>query len=92
MIELLVVLVVAFALIAAAAILGPRLGTASPLVLVVIGVAASFLPRVGSAHIEPQWILAGVLPPCSLTSTTSAASHSDPARAPWSSGPGCAVR
>lgn len=49
--------------IAAATVVGPRFGIASPLVLVSIGVAASFLPVFESTEIEPEWILAGVLPP-----------------------------
>ena len=57
MTELLVVIVAAFAVIAAATVVGPHLGIASPLVLVAIGVAASFLPVFGSAHIEPAWVL-----------------------------------
>jgi len=61
--ELLVVLVSALVVIAAATVLAPRLGLASPLVLVVVGVAASFLPVFGAAHVEPAWILEGVLPP-----------------------------
>jgi NhaP-type Na+/H+ or K+/H+ antiporter len=61
--ELLVVLVCALVVIAAAAVVGPRLGIAAPLVLVGIGVGASFLPVFGAAHIEPAWILEGVLPP-----------------------------
>ena len=60
---LLVVIIVAFVVIAAAAVVGPRLGIASPLVLVAVGVVASFLPVIGSTHIEPAWILEGVLPP-----------------------------
>ena len=71
MTELLVVLVTAFVVIAAAALVGPRLGIASPLVLVAIGVAASFLPAFGSVHIEPEWILAGVLPPLLYSSAVS---------------------
>ncbi|BCY10107.1 sodium:proton antiporter [Actinoplanes sp. L3-i22] len=63
MTELLVVIVTALAVIAAATLVGPRLGIASPLVLVAIGVGASFLPVFGSAHIEPEWVLEGVLPP-----------------------------
>src|SRR5262249_38719303 len=62
-IELLVVGVLALAVIAGAAVAGPRLGVASPLVLVVIGVAASYLPVFSALHIEPEWILTGVLPP-----------------------------
>ena len=56
-------MVTAFVVIAAATVVGPRLGIASPLVLVAIGVAASFLPVFESVHIEPEWILEGVLPP-----------------------------
>ncbi|WP_290052369.1 cation:proton antiporter [Amycolatopsis solani] len=63
MTELLVVLVTGFLVIAAATVVGPRLGVAAPLVLVVLGVAASLLPLFSSAHIEPEWILEGVLPP-----------------------------
>ncbi|HEY0259372.1 MAG TPA: sodium:proton antiporter [Lacisediminihabitans sp.] len=63
MTELLVVIVIGLVVIAAAAVVAPRLGIASPLVLVVVGVAASFLPAFGSVRIEPEWILAGVLPP-----------------------------
>ncbi|GAB3616338.1 sodium:proton antiporter [Okibacterium endophyticum] len=63
MVELLVVIVAGFVVIAAAAVVGPRLGIASPLVLVAIGVAASFLPISGSIDIDPEWILAGLLPP-----------------------------
>ena len=63
MTELLVVIVTALVVIAAATVVGPRLGIAAPLVLVAIGVGASFLPVFASVHIEPEWILAGVLPP-----------------------------
>ncbi|WP_369375417.1 cation:proton antiporter [Promicromonospora sp. Populi] len=63
MTEPLVVIVTALVAIAAATVAGPRLGIAAPLVLVGIGVAASFLPVFESTHIEPEWILEGVLPP-----------------------------
>ncbi|MFC4241745.1 cation:proton antiporter [Gryllotalpicola reticulitermitis] len=71
MTELLVVLVIAFLVIAASTVLGPRLGIASPLVLVVVGVAASFLPAFSSVHIEPDWILEGILPPLLYSSAVS---------------------
>lgn len=71
MTELLVVIVTGFVVIAAATVVGPRLGVASPLVLVAIGVAASFLPLFGSIHIEPEWILEGVLPPLLYSSAVS---------------------
>lgn len=71
MTELLVVIVTALVVIAAATVVGPRLGVASPLVLVAIGVVASFLPMFGSAHIDPEWILEGVLPPLLYSSAVS---------------------
>ena len=61
--ELLVVIVTGLVVIAAAAVFGPRLGIASPLVLVAVGVGAGFLPIFDGIRIEPEWILAGILPP-----------------------------
>jgi NhaP-type Na+/H+ or K+/H+ antiporter len=69
--ELLVVMVTAFMVIAAATVVGPRMGIAAPLVLVAIGVGASLLPVFGSVHIEPEWILEGVLPPLLYSSAVS---------------------
>jgi NhaP-type Na+/H+ or K+/H+ antiporter len=69
--ELLVVIVAAFLVIAGATVVGPRLGIAAPLVLVAIGVAASFLPVFSSTHIEPEVILQGVLPPLLYSSAVS---------------------
>lgn len=40
-----------------------RLGLAPPLVLVVVGVAASFIPGVPEVELEPELILVGILPP-----------------------------
>lgn len=40
-----------------------RLGIAAPLVLVVVGIGASYLPGVPDIEVEPDLILAGVLPP-----------------------------
>ncbi|HWO66772.1 MAG TPA: sodium:proton antiporter [Umezawaea sp.] len=71
MTELLVVIVTGFVVIAAATLLGPRLRVAAPLVLVAIGVAASFLPVFESVHVEPEWILEGVLPPLLYSSAVS---------------------
>lgn len=69
--ELLIVMVLALVVIALATAIGPRLGIAAPLVLVVVGVASSFLPLIGSVTIEPEWILAGVLPPLLYSSAVS---------------------
>lgn len=71
MTELLVVGVVAVIAIAGAAVLGPRIGVAAPLVLVVLGIVASLLPFIADAEIDPEWILAGVLPPLLYSSAVS---------------------
>ena len=63
MTEFLVVIVVALVVIAASTVVAPRLGVAAPLVLVGVGLAASFLPVFDGLEIDPEWILAGVLPP-----------------------------
>src|SRR5215207_5063922 len=62
-VELLIVVVLGLLGIAAATAIGPRLGVAAPLLLVIIGIAVSFLPFVPAVEIDPEWILAGVLPP-----------------------------
>ncbi|MFC7580651.1 cation:proton antiporter [Schaalia naturae] len=43
--------------------LAPRLRVATPLVLVALGVAVSFIPAVPAITVDPDLILAGVLPP-----------------------------
>ena len=53
-------LVVAVAVVAAAA---RRLGLSAPLVLVVVGVLASFVPGVPDYQIDPEVVLIGFLPP-----------------------------
>ncbi len=40
-----------------------RLGAPAPLLLVLVGVLVSFLPWVGDVRVEPELILAGILPP-----------------------------
>ncbi len=52
--------IVAIALVTA---LAPRVGVAGPLALVALGIAVSFLPFVPEFEVEPEWILAGILPP-----------------------------
>ncbi|MFG1813233.1 Na+/H+ antiporter [Kribbella sp. NPDC049174] len=51
------------AVVAAGAALARRLGTSAPLLLVVIGVAASYLPFVPRVELEPEVVLVGFLPP-----------------------------
>jgi monovalent cation/hydrogen antiporter len=69
--ELLVVGVLALIVIAAATVLGPRIGLAAPLVLVLVGIAASLAPFIPNVTIEPEWILEGVLPPLLYSSAVS---------------------
>lgn len=47
----------------AGAIVARRIGVPAPLLLVVAGVAASFLPFVPEVHLEPEVVLLGLLPP-----------------------------
>jgi CPA1 family monovalent cation:H+ antiporter len=61
--EILIVGVAALLVIAAATALGPKLRIASPLILVVLGIAVSFTPILPDFEIDPEWILAGILPP-----------------------------
>lgn len=61
--ELLIVIVVAVVVIACISALAPRLKVASPLLLILIGVIVSLIPAVPAITINPEWILAVVLPP-----------------------------
>ncbi|MGI9824868.1 cation:proton antiporter [Agromyces sp. Marseille-Q5079] len=69
--ELLVVVVLGLLGIAAATAIGPRLGVAAPLLLVIVGIGASLLPFVPDFEIDPEWILAGVLPPLLYSASVS---------------------
>ena len=61
--EILVVGVLGLLGIAAATALGPRIRISPPLLLVIVGILVSFLPFVPDVEIDPEWIIAGVLPP-----------------------------
>jgi len=67
----LVVGVLAVLAIAAASTIGPKFGVASPLILVVVGIVVSLLPFVPAVTIEPEWIIAGVLPPLLYSASVS---------------------
>ena len=69
--ELLVAGIVALLVIAGAAVLGPRIGVAAPLVLVTVGIVASLVPWIPTVEVDPEWILAGVLPPLLYSSAVS---------------------
>ncbi|MEI4280289.1 cation:proton antiporter [Klenkia terrae] len=55
--------VLAVLVVVAASALGERLGVAAPLLLVGAGVVASLVPGFPSFEVEPEWVLAGLLPP-----------------------------
>lgn len=61
----------ALAAIVAVNVLAPKAGVAAPLVLVLLGIGVSFLPWVPAIEVEPEWILAGVLPPLLYSSAVS---------------------
>lgn len=61
--DLTLIAVLGVASIVAVAALSKRLGLAAPLVLVVVGIVLSFLPGVPDVDVEPELILAVVLPP-----------------------------
>jgi CPA1 family monovalent cation:H+ antiporter len=67
----LVVGVLGILVIAAATTIGPKLGVASPLILVAVGILVSLLPFVAAIEIRPEWILAGVLPPLLYSASVS---------------------
>jgi NhaP-type Na+/H+ or K+/H+ antiporter len=69
--DVLIIPVLGLLAIAGATALGSRLGVAAPLLLVVFGIAVSLLPFVPEIPIEPEWILAGVLPPLLYSASVS---------------------
>lgn len=60
--NLTIAVVAAIAVVVVTAV-APKVGVAAPLLLVALGVAVSLVPAVPAIDIEPEWILAGVLPP-----------------------------
>lgn len=57
--------------ICGAAVLAPRLNIAAPLLLVAAGIVAGFLPGIPPIEVDPEWILAGLLPPLLYSSAVS---------------------
>lgn len=53
----------ALLVIAAATVLGPRLGVASQLILVLVGIGASFVPEIAQFEVDPDLVLEVLLPP-----------------------------
>lgn len=69
--EGLIIAVGGLLLVAAASAFAPRLHVAAPLLLVVAGIAISLLPFVPAVHVNPEWIIAGVLPPLLYSTSVS---------------------
>jgi CPA1 family monovalent cation:H+ antiporter len=67
--ELLIVGVLGVLAIAAATAFGPRIGIATPLLLVILGIGVSLIPAFPGIDIDPEWILVGVLPPLLYSSS-----------------------
>ncbi|MDR0482836.1 MAG: cation:proton antiporter [Cellulomonadaceae bacterium] len=61
--DMLAVVLVGLVAVIGVTALAPKLGMAAPLLLVLLGVGISFIPGMPAVEIEPEWILAGVLPP-----------------------------
>ncbi|WP_277213591.1 cation:proton antiporter [Isoptericola croceus] len=60
--DVMLVAVASVAIIIAVTALAPRAGVAAPLILVMIGVGVSVLPMTPAIEIDPELVLAGVLP------------------------------
>ncbi|RRQ27640.1 sodium:proton antiporter [Rhodococcus sp. Eu-32] len=69
--DILIVMVAGLLAIAAASMLGERIGVAAPLLLVLLGIGISLMPFVPDVEIDPEWILAGVLPPLLYSASVS---------------------
>lgn len=61
--QFLLVAAAALAIMVIASVFSRRTGVAAPLLLVGLGIGASYLPHTPAIHVDPQLILAGVLPP-----------------------------
>lgn len=68
--ELLVLGVLVVTVVVAVSFLGSRVNVATPLILVAAGIALTAVPSLRHVEIDPEWILAGILPPL-LYSTSS---------------------
>lgn len=69
--ELLVIAVIGLLGVAGAAAVAPRARIAAPLILVLAGIVVSFIPAVPVVDIDPEWIIAGVLPPLLYSASVS---------------------
>jgi len=67
----LIIAVAGLLAVATTAAVAPRLRIAAPLLLVVLGIVLSFLPFVPVVDVDPEWILAGILPPLLYSASVS---------------------
>jgi monovalent cation/hydrogen antiporter len=61
--DIALIAVIGVCCVAAVEVFSARLGVAAPLLLVLVGVGVSLVPDVPTIEVEPEVILAGVLPP-----------------------------
>jgi CPA1 family monovalent cation:H+ antiporter len=61
--EFTIIAVVGVIAVVAVAAVSQRIAVAAPLSLVVVGIGLSFLPGLPKIEIDPEWVLAGALPP-----------------------------
>lgn len=66
-----IALLLAMTAICGAAVVAPRLKIAAPLLLVALGIVVGFLPGIPPIEVDPEWILAGLLPPLLYSSAVS---------------------
>ncbi|MEJ2887216.1 cation:proton antiporter [Actinomycetospora aeridis] len=64
----LLVVVLGLLAVAGVRVLADRIGVGAPLLLVLVGVAVSVLPGVPPIVVDPEWVLAGILPPLLFSS------------------------
>jgi len=67
----LIIAVAGLLAVATTTAVAPRLRVAAPLLLVVLGIVLSFLPAVPVVDVDPEWIIAGVLPPLLYSASVS---------------------
>ncbi|WP_433787877.1 cation:proton antiporter [Actinomycetospora sp. CA-101289] len=64
----LIVVVLGLVAVAGVRALSDRVGVAAPLLLVLLGVGVSLVPGVPAIEVDPEWVLAGILPPLLFSS------------------------
>ena len=68
-VEVFLVAAVGVAVLVGSSVVAKRTGIATPLLLLVAGIAASLIPSIENIQLQPEWILMGVLPPLLYSSS-----------------------